>query len=209
MAFPTPSDTTSHRGRTFRPQPLTRAELDALLDAAARHSASGVRLRALVAVMSGAGLRLAETLALMPADVNPTDGTIRVNLGKGSKTRTVGITGRSLELLEAWLTHRKTLALNGRHLVFATYSRNGSFGTPMSPQQVRAALTRLAVKAGIDKRVHPHGLRHSLAYEMARRGIPLQVIQAQLGHASLDGTSHYIGRLMPKDVVDVMRDLDW
>jgi integrase/recombinase XerD len=208
MAFPPVSDTTTHRGRMFRPQPLTRAEVDALLAAASRRSSAGIRIRALIAVMNGAGLRLAETLALMPADVNPADGTVRVALGKGSKTRTVGITGRSLELLEAWLTHRKTLGLNGRHPVFATYSRN-SFGTAMSPQQVRAALTRLATRAGIDKRVHPHGLRHSLAYEMARRGIPLQVIQAQLGHASLDGTSHYIGRLMPKDVVDVMRDLDW
>jgi site-specific recombinase XerD len=208
MAFPPVSEATTHKGRTFRPQPLTRAEIDTLLDTASRRSSSGIRLRALIAVMAGAGLRVAEALALRPADVNTADGTVRVELGKGSKTRTVGITGRSLDLVEAWLAHRKTLGLNGRHPLFATYSRH-AFGQPLSQQQVRTALTRLATKAGMDKRVHPHGFRHSLAYEMAKQGVPLNVIQKQLGHSSLDGTSHYIDHLMPKDVVDTMRQLDW
>ena len=203
--MPTPP---SHKGQTLPPEPLNPDEVRKLIDTASRRSSSGIRLRALIAVMYGAGLRLAEALALQPKDVDTKGGTVRVLRGKGSKSRLVGIDPRSCELLEAWIARRSTLGLTRRHPLFATYTA-GQFGRPLSQVQVRAALARLGAKAGIEKRVHPHGLRHSLAFDMAERGVSLLIIQKQLGHASLAATATYIDHLKPTAVVDAMRAREW
>jgi integrase len=202
MTFPT------NRGRTFPAEPLTSDEVHRLLAAASTRSSSGIRLRALIGVMYGAGLRISEALALRPKDVDSQECTVRVLNGKGGKSRVVGIDPRSCALLEAWLERRRSLGLNGRHPIFATYEV-GKVGRPVSGVYVRGALARLGVKANIDKRVHPHGLRHSLAFDLAQRGVPTHVIQAQLGHASLAVTDRYVRHLMPADVIDVMRERDW
>jgi len=81
------------------------------------------------------------------------------------------------------MERRAALGLTGRHRVFTTYSAN-NLGNPMSDRYVRAALARLAQKAKLEKRVHPHGLRHTLATDMSDTGVPLRVISAQFGHAS-------------------------
>ena len=75
----------------------------------------------------------------------------------------------------------------------------------MTSAYVRTLLPRLARKAGIDKRVHAHGLRHTHAYELASEGTPIHVIQAQLGHASVATTDRYIKHLNPSAVVETMR----
>jgi integrase len=68
---------------------------------------------------------------------------------------------------------------------------------------------RLAAKAGIEKRVHPHGLRHTHAAELAREGVPMNVIQAQLGHSSLATTSRYLAHVAPQHVVEAMKAREW
>jgi integrase/recombinase XerD len=60
-------------------------------------------------------------------------------------------------------------------------------------------------RAGIDKRVHPHGLRHSLAFNLAMSGVPIHAVQAQSGHTSLATTDRYVRHLAPADVVGVMQ----
>lgn len=74
---------------------------------------------------------------------------------------------------------------------------------------MRTLLPRLAGKAGIDKRVHPHGLRHTMAFELMMEGVPVPVIQRQLGHASLATTDRYLAHLAPKDVVEAMQRREW
>jgi integrase len=59
------------------------------------------------------------------------------------------------------------------------------------------------------KRVHPHGLKHSLAYELAAEKTPINLIQAQLGHASLSTTNRYLNRLNPVAVVEAMKARSW
>jgi integrase/recombinase XerD len=66
-------------------------------------------------------------------------------------------------------------------------------------------LHRLGAKAGIEKRVHPHALRHSMAFDLMWEGVPVPLIQAQLGHASLATTQRYLDHLAPKDLVDAMQ----
>jgi integrase len=70
-------------------------------------------------------------------------------------------------------------------------------------------LPRLAAKVGIDKRVHPHGLRHCLAYELMMEGVPVPIIQRQLGHASLATTDRYLRTIAPSDVIEAMQRRAW
>jgi site-specific recombinase XerD len=203
--MPTPP---TNAGRVFRPEPLTQSEVDQLLTAASTTSTSGIRLRAVVGVLYGSGIRLGETLALRPTDVQTRDGVLRVREGKGGKFRTVGLDPRGGALLEVWLARRSRFGLNGRTPIFCTYEV-GNVGAALDPRYVRQALVRLAAKAGLEKRVHPHGLRHSLAFDLAQQGTPMHVIQQQLGHASLAVTDRYVRHLMPTDVVEVMRGRRW
>jgi integrase len=73
----------------------------------------------------------------------------------------------------------------------------------------RALFKRLAKKAGIEKRCHPHGLRHSLAAELAREGLPLNLIQQQLGHCSLATTSRYLDHIAPAELINAMQSRKW
>lgn len=203
--MPTPP---TNQGRKLPPEPLTPSEVRQLLSAASNRSSSGIRLRALIGVMYGSGLRLGETLALFPKDIDTAQGIVRVGNGKGGKSRTVGLDPHAASLLDRWLDRRSTYGLNGRHPIFAQYT-TGKTGQPIQPRYVRTALARLGDRAGLDKRVHPHGLRHSLAFDLAQRGVPSHAIQAQLGHASLAITDRYVKHLMPAEVIDVMRQRDW
>lgn len=203
--MPTPP---TNAGRKLPPEPLTPGEVLALVAAASNRSSSGIRLRALIGVLYGAGLRLAEALSLRPSDVDTRAGVVRVRNGKGGRSRTVGLDPQGAALLDRWLDRRTRYGLNGRHPIFCTYEV-GRVGRPLDPRYVRATLARLGARAGIEKRVHPHGLRHSLAFDLAQRGVPPHQIQAQLGHASLAVTDRYVRHLMPADVVAVMRSRDW
>jgi site-specific recombinase XerD len=198
----------TNAGRKLPPEPLAADEVRDLIAAISNRSSSGIRLRALVGILYCSGLRLAESLALYPRDADTQAGIIRVREGKGRKSGTVGIDPAGAGLLDRWLDRRRTLKMTNRHPIFALYE-TGKLGQPMDPRYVRAALARLAAKAGITKRVHPHGLRHSLAFDMAQRGIPTHQIQQQLRHSSLAVTDRYVRHLMPTDVIAVMRHRDW
>lgn len=165
---------------------------------------SGVRDRALLAVLSGAGLRLGEALALRLKDVDLETGTITVHHGKGDKRRVCGITRVAQAELEVWLAKRAALGLNGRHPIFCQIR---SLGRPIDQGNVRKMLKRRAAKAGIEKRVHAHGFRHMHAFRLAQAGIPLHQIQQQLGHTNVAITSRYISHLNPRDTVAAVRDL--
>lgn len=88
-----------------------------------------------------------------------------------------------MAVVEPWLDCRQGLGINGRRRLFCTLE-----GRPLKPSYVRTLLPRLAGRVGIEKRVHPHGLRHAHAAELTAEGLPVNLIQAQLGHASLATT---------------------
>lgn len=194
-----------NKGKTYPAEVLAPDEVHAILAQCSRRAPTGVRDRALITVMYRAGLRVSEALALRRSDIDTRRGVVRVRHGKGDKARSVGIGDGALAVLELWLDRRQALGLahNGTPL-FCTLQ-----GGPMSDDAVRNMLRRRAARAGVEKRVHPHALRHSYAYELAEKGTPVNKIQALLGHTSLQVTSTYLDHIAPVDAIAVGRADDW
>ena len=129
---------------------------------------------------------------------------MRVLHGKGDQARTVALAPEAFALVERWLDRRTKLGLGTRRRLFCTLK-----GGPMATAYVRGLCKRLARKAGVEKRVHPHGFRHALAAGLAMNGTPVNVIQAQLGHASLATTDRYLRRIAPADLLAALKLPAW
>jgi site-specific recombinase XerD len=196
--------TPANKGRRYPAEVLTADEVRGLLKACSRRAPTGIRNAAAIAVMYRGGLRLGELLALKPKDVDAKSGSVAILHGKGDRRRAVGLDPTAMALVMRWLDRRKTLGIGPRSPLFATLD-----GRPLKPSYLRTLLPRLAQKAGIAKRVHPHGLRHSLAFELMMEGKPVVLIQQTLGHASLSTTARYLSHLAPKDVIEAMRAREW
>ena len=145
----------------------------------------GRRLRGLLVVLWRAGLRIDEALALREADLNRRRGSLLVRHGKGGRRREVGMDDWGWQELEPWLAARVELPIGPLFCVINGRTR----GRPWSTSGARAELRRAAARAGVRRRFAPHQLRHAHAVEMARKGVPLIVIQRQLGHSNLGITS--------------------
>jgi integrase len=84
-----------------------------------------------------------------------------------------------------------------------------AFGTPLTTGYVRRLMKRLGRQAGIAKRVHAHGLRHTHAAQLREEGVDVGIISRQLGHRSLLTTIRYLDHVQPTAVVDAMRGRVW
>jgi site-specific recombinase XerD len=182
-------DEPGNKGRTFPPEPLTPAEVAAIIAGCSPKARTGIRNRALLTLLYRSGLRISEALALKPSDVDLARHTVRVLHGKGDKATVRGFHPTATDALARWIDTRKGLGLRNGPL-FCTLD-----GAPMHAQYVRLLLGRLAAKAGIDKRVHPHGLRHTFADELRATGMDMVTISKLLGHSSIAVTSRYLDHL--------------
>jgi integrase len=196
------SSCSRHRRRP--PEVLTEREAVALIRACSPQAPTGIRNRALIAVLWRCGLRISEALALERRDVDLEAATIRVRHGKGDKSRTVGVDEQTGALLARWLDRRRGLSPGARAPVFCTLT-----GGRVDPSYVRHLLPRLARKADVARRVHAHGLRHTYAAELARERIPINVIRDALGHSTLAVTDRYLRDVAPMHVIDTMRARSW
>lgn len=178
---------------------LTRQEVGRLLEACGTRTWTARRNRVLIVVLYRAGLRLAEALALRPCEADLERGAIRVLRGKGGTARTVGIDRGGLAVLAGWIGEHRALGWSGGDPLFCSAS-----GRAVTQAYVRRRLPELGRAAGIHKRVHAHGLRHTHAAELRAEGIDLAVIRRQLGHASLLTTVRYLDHLEPESVVGVI-----
>ncbi len=195
-------------GQKYPAEVLTREEVERLLAACSRRGPTGLRNRALIVTMWRAGLRVSEALALRPKDVDLDYGTIVILHGKGDRARTVGIDPQAAAVIDAWVRRRRELRVGPLAPLYCTLSGETK-GRRVKDSYVREALKDLARKAEIEKRVHPHGLRHTHAAELAREGVPVHIIRKQLGHASLATTERYIDHLTPLEVINAMQRRDW
>lgn len=179
----------------------TPDEVRALMRSCSR-GATGARNRALIATLWRAGLRVGEALELRPADLDPAAGLVRIRgeIAKGGKARAVGLDPEAFGVIEAWAARRSALGINGHAPLFCTLH-----GGILNHGYVRALFKRLARRAGIRHRVHPHALRHTFACELLREHAPLNLVQAALGHASLATTSVYLQHVTPQDLAERAR----
>ena len=183
---------------------LTESEAIALIRASSSRAPTGIRNRALIAVLWRCGLRISEALALELRDLDLKEGTLRVRHGKGDKSRTVGVDEQTAALLARWLDRRRRLSPGARAPVFCTLR-----GARVDGSYVRRLLPRLARKAGVERRVHAHGLRHTYAAELAREKTPINVIRDALGHTTLSVTDRYLRDVAPMHVIETMRVRRW
>jgi len=198
------SSSSSARPRRHPPEVLTEPEAIALIKACSTRAPTGIRNRALIAVLWRSGLRISEALQLELRDLDLQAGSLRVRHGKGDKSRTVGVDEQTSVLLARWLDRRRKLGPGARATVFCTLD-----GGRVDPSYVRHLLPRLARKAGLERRVHAHGLRHTYAAELAREGTPINVIRDALGHTSLAVTDRYLRDVAPMHVIETIRARRW
>jgi len=190
--------------RRFPIETLSTDEAKNLIRQCSRRAPTGIRNAALLSVLYRCGLRIAEALALKHSDIDADARTVRVLFGKGAKARTVGIDDGALAVLQRWIDKKKSLGINGRTRLFCTLA-----GDPMSSDYIRTMIPRLARKAGIEKRVHAHALRHTFAAELARENTPINVIQVLLGHSSSATTARYIDHIAQVEGIEAIASRTW
>jgi site-specific recombinase XerD len=189
----------ANKGRRYPADPPRVEEIVAVMRQAGSDK-YGQRLRGLIVVLWRAGLRISEALALTESDLEIARGSLLVRRGKGGRRREVGMDKWAWDQLRPWLQTRMSIPIGALFCVV-----NGpTSGRPWSSSQVRIALRRTAVQAGVRRRFAPHQLRHAHAVEMAREGVPLNVIQRQLGHANLGVTSIYLQGIDSGEIIETV-----
>jgi site-specific recombinase XerD len=155
--------------------------------------------QAIAMVLYGAGLRIAEALALEVTDIDGARGVIRVRHGKGNKPREAKLSPSLYQWLrQYWSRERPPLPY-----LFASRRT----GKPPVAESVRSALALAAKEAWVKKHVTPHVLRHSFTTHLLEQGTDVRVVSALLGHASLLSTARY-GRVTEKLVRETPSPLD-
>lgn len=191
----------SLKGRTFPAEVLTPDEVQAMLSKCSMRAPTGIRNRALLTLLYRSGLRISEALALKPSDVNLAKHSVRVLHGKGDKATTRGFHPSADDALARWIDTRKNLGLKGP--LFCTLD-----GGPVYAQYVRLLMQRLAAKSGVDKRVHPHGLRHTFADQLRQAGADVVTISKLLGHSSVVVTSRYLDHLSNAQAIETLEGVE-
>ncbi len=189
-----------NKGRRYPADPPRVEEIVRVLREAGDRP-HGRRLRGLVVVMWRTGVRISEALALNEGDLEPGRGAILVRRGKGGKQREVGMDEWGWQQLRPWLEFRVALPPGALFCIVSGVTA----GAPWSSSGARTALRRMALQAGVRRRMAPHQLRHAHAVEMAREGVPLNVIQRQLGHANLGVTSVYLQGIDSAEIIETVR----
>ncbi|MBX4212126.1 tyrosine-type recombinase/integrase, partial [Candidatus Pacearchaeota archaeon] len=157
------------------PEVLTKEEVKKLIE-----SAETIKSRFMISMLYSAGLRVSELVNLKVQDISLGDKTGWVRKGKGSKDRIFMISEGLAQDLTDYLQHKGV----GYNYLF-------SKDKPLTTRNVQKIISLTKKKAGLVKKVTPHTLRHSFATHLLEQGTDIRIIQAMLGHASLNTTQVY------------------
>jgi integrase/recombinase XerD len=174
------------RWRTL-PEVLSVAEIDRLLASPTLDDPLVFRDRALLELAYGAGLRVSEWISIGVRDVMFDEGLVRV-FGKGSKERLVPIGRRAIGALASYVRELRPRLEQGegRGALFLN-----ARGQPLTRMGAWKILQKYVTRAGIEKHVSPHTLRHSFATHLLEGGADLRAVQEMLGHADISTTQIY------------------
>ncbi len=178
----------SPKTRRALPDTLSVEEVSRVLEAPFPATPQGLRDRAMLELMYGSGLRASELCAIEIQAMNFADGVVRVR-GKGSKDRIVPVGCRAVAAIRDYLSEdgRPRLAKpkTGSALFISTW------GKAISRKTLWVILQERVRSVGIDRKIHPHQLRHAFATHLLANGADLRVIQEMLGHADIGTTQIY------------------
>lgn len=175
------------RGARRLPKPLSREQIEALLQAPDPETPAGIRDRAVIETLYSCGIRISELAGMRLADYQP-DSRGFIVRGKGGRERAVLLGAPAERALRAWLRDgRPAMATDRSADALWLNQRGGRLGV----RAVQLALKRHAAAAGLPPDIHPHLLRHSFATHMLDGGANLRVVQELLGHASVSTTQLY------------------
>ncbi len=157
------------------PEVLSKDEVRRLID-----SADNIKSRLIISLLYSSGLRVSELVNLKIEDLNLQDKTGWVRKGKGNKDRLFTISGNLADELKEYLQiHSKN---NG--YIFSKEK-------PLTTRNIQKIIKGMRNRANINKKITPHTLRHSFATHLLEQGTDIRLIQAMLGHASLNTTQVY------------------
>ncbi len=159
---------------------LSEAEVAVLIAAA-----SNIREKAIVSLLASSGIRNRELCGLKVRNIDFGNNRVRIEEGKGGSSRACVISGSCVTVLLAYLQQYQR---EQDDFLFTTLRKN----EPYTPWALRRLIKKLAKLANLDKRVHPHKLRHSLATNMLGRRANPKTVQMQLGHRHLSTTEIYM-----------------
>jgi len=172
----------SPRIEKYLPEMLNVEDVDRLLTAPDEITPGGLRDRAILETLYATGMRVSELTGIKDSDLNFDVGFIKCS-GKGSKERIVPVGSKAAAAIKRYLETRKDGVGN-----FLFRSR---LAKKMSRVAVWSIIKKHAARAGIEKNITPHTLRHSFASHMLERGADLRIIQEMLGHSSISTTQIY------------------
>ena len=173
-------------GRSL-PKSLTEEEVESLLGAPVVSDPLGNRDRTMLEVLYATGLRVSELVNLRHGQVNTTQGVIRI-LGKGNRERLSPLGEEAMRWLKDFATGSRGEILLERQTDYLFPTRRGD---RMTRQAFWHIIKRYARKAGINKELSPHTLRHAFATHLLNHGADLRVVQMLLGHSDLSTTQIY------------------
>jgi site-specific recombinase XerD len=188
-----------NKGLRFPADPPTVEEIVAVMSATG-NGVDGARLRALIVVLWRAGLRISEALDLAETDLDRSRGAVVVRAGKGGRRREVGMDRWAWGQLTSYLEIRAALPVGALFCVI----HGPTAGRRWEASAARKQLRRTAEMAGVRRRFAPHQLRHAHAVELAHEGVPLVVIQRQLGHCNLGVTSIYLQGIDSSEIIETV-----
>jgi integrase/recombinase XerD len=164
------------------PTILDPEEAQKLLKQPNKRYPTGLRNKAIMSLILHCGLRLAEVINLKPGSINLTKGKLRVVSGKGNKDRDLAIPEYLADLLKAW----RKIRPKGDYF-FSTLE-----GKKLSDRYVQQMVGRCAHKAGINKNISPHTLRHTYATQYYKQTKDIETLRRILGHTDIGTTTIYI-----------------
>jgi integrase/recombinase XerC len=174
--------------RQSLPRHLTVDDTYRLLDAPSDGKLLRARDRALLETLYSTGIRVSELVGLNQDSLDPELGIVRI-WGKGRKERIVPIGERAIKLIQEY--RQRVVPLGGsRELPKALFLN--ARGGQLTARSAARILEAWRKRAGIDKKVSPHALRHSFATHLLNAGADLRSIQELLGHQSLSTTQRYM-----------------
>jgi integrase/recombinase XerD len=169
------------------PHVLSLREINLLLDKANFKSNLGLRDQAILELLYATGLRVSELIYLKIDDINMENRMLKC-LGKGSKERIIPFGSKAYQSLRLYLDKvRQKLVKNTNEDILFLNSR----GERLSRQGIFYLVKKYVRKAGIEKKVTPHTLRHTLATHLLENGADLRSVQEMLGHSDISTTQIY------------------